>query len=178
MELQPPDPPLGDDLIELRLWSLDDVPAITAACSDPEIARWTTVPAPYTEEDARAWVELTTGGWEKGTAASAIVVRESAELAGAVTLWTHGRGIGELGYWMVGRFRGRGYMPRAVRLLCRWAFGELGLARMQLGTLPGNVSSERVAEKCGFRREGVLRSWVEQRGERRDVTMWSLLPDD
>jgi RimJ/RimL family protein N-acetyltransferase len=49
---------------------------------------------------------------------------------------------------------------------------------MQLGTFPGNVSSERVAEKCGFTREGVLRAWMEQRGERRDVTMWSLLPGD
>ena len=49
---------------------------------------------------------------------------------------------------------------------------------MQLGTFPGNVASERVAEKSGFAREGVLRSWLEQRGERRDVTMWSRLPGD
>jgi len=116
--------------------------------------------------------------WQEGTAPFAIVDRETGRLAGALTLWTHGTAIGELGYWAVAAFRGRGYMPRAVRHVCRWGFGDLGLARIQLGTLPGNVSSERVAEKCGFQREGVLRSWIEQRGERRDVTMWSLLRDE
>jgi RimJ/RimL family protein N-acetyltransferase len=151
MELQPPDPQLRDELIELRVWSPDDVPAVVAACRDPEVPRWTTVPSPYTEEDARAWIELATTGWKDGTAPFAI------------------------GYWAVAAFRGRGYMPRAVRLICRWGFDDVGLARIQLGTLLGNVSSERVAEKCGFQREGILRSWIEQRGERRDVAMWSLL---
>lgn len=57
MELQPPDPRLGDELVELRPWLDRDVPAIVAACNDPETARWTTVPSPYSEEDARAWLE-------------------------------------------------------------------------------------------------------------------------
>jgi RimJ/RimL family protein N-acetyltransferase len=178
MELQPPDPPLRDEVIELRVWSPDDVPAVVAACRDPEVPRWTTVPSPYTEEDARGWIELATTSWKEGTAPFAIVDRETNDLAGALTLWAHGRAIGELGYWSVAAFRGRGYMPRAIRLICRWGFEEVGLARIQLGTLLGNVSSERVAEKCGFQREGILRSWIEQRGERREVTMWSLLPGE
>jgi RimJ/RimL family protein N-acetyltransferase len=106
-----------------------------------------------------------------------VIERSSGELAAAITLWLHGR-VGELGYWAAPSFRGRGYVPRAVQLLCAWGFDELDLPRMQLGTFPGNVASERVAEKSGFVREGVLRSWLEQRGERRDVTMWSRLPGD
>src|ERR687897_987938 len=125
MELHPPDPPLGDELVELRPWQGRDVPAIVAAC----------------------------------------------------TLWVHGR-IGELGYWAAPEFRGRGYVTRAVRLLSRWAFDDVELPRLQLGTFPGNTASERVAQKCGFTREGLLRAWLEQRGVRRDVTMWSLLPGD
>jgi RimJ/RimL family protein N-acetyltransferase len=178
MQLQPPSRPLGDEVVELRVWSLEDVPAVAAACQDPEVARWTTVPSPYTEEDARTWLEHASGTWSDATAPFAVVERSSGRLAGAVTLWVHGTAIGELGYWAAASFRGRGYVPRAVRLLCRWGFEELALARMQLGTLPGNTSSERVALKCGFQREGVLRAWLDQRGERRDVTMWSLLPDD
>jgi RimJ/RimL family protein N-acetyltransferase len=178
MELRPPKPPLQDELIALRPWKLEDVPAVAAACQDPEVARWTTVPSPYTEDDARAWLEQAAGSWNGGTAPFALVDAQSGELAGAITLWVHGRAIGELGYWAVASFRGRGYVPRAVRLLCRWGFDELRLGRMQLGTLPGNTSSERVAQKCDFQREGVLRSWLDQRGERRDVTMWSLLPDE
>jgi len=177
VELRPPDPPLRDDLVELRPWLLRDVPAIVAACNDPETSRWTTVPSPYSERDARAWLERCETAWTDGAAPLAVVERASGELAAAITLWLHGR-VGELGYWAAPEHRGRGYTPRAVRLVCAWAFDELFLPRIQLGTFPGNESSERVAEKCGFTREGVLRAWMEQRGERRDVTMWSLLPGD
>jgi len=154
-----------------------DVPAIVAACNDPETARWTTVPSPYSAADARAWIARCTTAWSDGAAPLAVVERASGEVAAAITLWLHGR-IGELGYWAAPEYRGRGYVPGAVRLLCTWAFDELELPRMQLGTFPGNDASERVAEKCGFTREGVLRAWMEQRGERRDTTMWSLLPGD
>jgi RimJ/RimL family protein N-acetyltransferase len=168
---------LADELVELRLWQRRDVPAIVDACNDPDTARWTTVPSPYSEEDARAWINRSAIAWAEGAAPFAVVERASGELAAAITLWVHGR-VGELGYWAAPGYRGRGYVPRAVQLLCSWAFDELELPRMQLGTLPGNVSSERVAEKCGFTREGVLRAWLEQRGDPRDVTMWSLLPSD
>ena len=177
MQLRPPDPPLQDEVIELRPWLDRDVPAIVAACNDPETSRWTTVPSPYTDADARAWLGRCASAWSDGAAPLAVVERDGGQLAAAITLWLHGR-TGELGYWAAPDFRGRGYVPRAVRLLSSWAFDELDLPRVQLGTFPGNVASERVAEKCGFTREGVLRSWMEQRGERRDVTMWSLLPGD
>jgi RimJ/RimL family protein N-acetyltransferase len=177
MELRRPDPPLEDELVRLRPWEDADIPAIVAACNDPETARWTTIPSPYSEDDARAWLQRCKTAWTEGAAPLAVVERESGEVAAAITLWVHGR-IGELGYWTAPSFRGRGYIPRAVQLLCEWGFTELALPRLQLGTFPGNSSSERVAQKCGFTREGVLRSWLEQRGERRDVTMWSRLPGD
>ena len=177
MEIRRPDPPLEDELVLLRPWRGEDVPAIVAACNDPEIVRWTTVPTPYSAADARAWLERCKTAWSEGAAPLAVVDQESGEIAAAITLWLHGK-VGELGYWAAPSFRGRGYVPRAVQLLCAWGFDELQLPRMQLGTFLGNVASERVAEKSGFTREGILRAWLEQRGERRDVTMWSRLPDD
>jgi RimJ/RimL family protein N-acetyltransferase len=65
-----------------------------------------------------------------------------------------------------------------LRLVTRWAFEELGAGRVQLITAPDNVGSRRVAEKVGFRREGLLRSLVLIKGTRRDAVMYSLLPDD
>ena len=47
-----PDPPLTDGEIRLRPWERRDVPAVTAACQDPEIPRWTVVPRNYTERHA------------------------------------------------------------------------------------------------------------------------------
>ena len=177
MELRQPDPPLADDRTALRQWTDEDVPAIVAACRDPETARWTTVPIPYTERDARAWLERCADGWERGIAPFAVVERDSGDLAAAISVWLHGP-VAELGYWAVPEHRGKGHVPRAVRLVARWCFDELGLVRVQLGTFPGNRASERVAEKCGFTREGILRAWADQRGDRRDMTMWSLLPGE
>ncbi len=54
---------LRDGDIELRPWTLDDVPAIVAACNDAEIQHWIPViPRPYTEADARAFVRRDVAG--------------------------------------------------------------------------------------------------------------------
>ena len=66
MKIPIPDPSLKDDTIALRPWSMEDVPAITAICQDAEIPRWTTVPTPYTEDNAREFVsEMTAPDLEK-----------------------------------------------------------------------------------------------------------------
>jgi RimJ/RimL family protein N-acetyltransferase len=66
-----------------------------------------------------------------------------------------------------------------VRLVARWAFDALGVQRLELTTAPDNVASQRVAERVGFTREGVLRGLVATENDgRRDNVMFSLLADD
>ena len=176
--IAPPDPPLQDEVVTLRPWTMDDAPAVAAACQDPEIPRWTTVPIPYSDEDARQFVAAVTQPGVEDQLALATTRTEDGLVVGSMTFWIIRPGVGEFGYWAAAEARGRGYTPRALRLLARWVLDELGLPRLQLGTFPGNKASERVAEKVGFAPEGVLRSWMDQRGERRDVRMWSLLPGE
>jgi RimJ/RimL family protein N-acetyltransferase len=173
-----PDPPLQDDVVRLRAWSIDDIPAVTSACQDPEIPRWTTVPTPYTEADARAYIDAVTDPNREDQVNFAVTRRSDGRLVGAIGLAIVKPNVAEIGYWAVAEARGHGYTPRALRLISMWAFEELDLARVQLGTFPGNRPSERVAEKVGYVSEGVLRSYMEQRGERRDLRMWSLLPGE
>jgi RimJ/RimL family protein N-acetyltransferase len=163
---------LADEQIVLRPFTEEDVPAIVAACQDSDIPRWTRVPAPYTDQDARAFIANASLG------AFAIVHRESGELVGSIGLVELGGDVGEIGYWMKREARGQGVATRALRLIVRWAARERGIARIQLTTEPDNVASQRVAEKAGFQREGLLRSWMEIKGRRRDVLMYSLLPED
>jgi RimJ/RimL family protein N-acetyltransferase len=67
----------------------------------------------------------------------------------------------------------------ALRTLCRWAVNELGVKRLELLTDPNNLASQRVAEKAGFQREGLLRSSLEYRdGKRRDSFIFSALPEE
>src|SRR6476646_9303611 len=175
MKIPIPDPPLSDDTVALRPWKMDDVPAITAICQDAEIPRWTTIPTPYSDEHAREFVARMTRPDLEDTLALAIVTM-GGEVVGALTMWIVTPGVVEFGYWLSAKERGRGYMTRALALLARWAVATMDIRRLQLGTIPGNTASERVAEKVGFTSEGVLRSFVDQRGDPRDVMMWSLLP--
>ena len=166
--------PLEDELVVLRPWRDEDVPAIVAACNDPEIVALDRPCRRRTpQRDARAWLARCADGLERGSCAARGRRAGSGELAAAITLWLHGK-VGELGYWAAPESRPRTTCRVRCGSSARWAFDELELPRMQLGTFPGNIASERVAEKSGFTREGVLRAWLEQRGERRDVTMWSL----
>ena len=74
--------------------------------------------------------------------------------------------------------RGRGVATRATKLLSRWALTEADVERLELTTHPENVASQRVAEKAGFTREGVLRAHTAFREGRRDSVLFSLLPSD
>jgi len=76
--------------------------------------------------------------------------------------WRHRRA--EIGFFVVRAARRRGVALEAVRLAVAWAFGRLGLHRMQITTLTGNEATQRLAERAGFAREGVLRDFTFERG--------------
>ena len=167
---------LRDSDLVLRSWIEDDMEAIVAACNDPEIARWIPlIPHPYTEDDA----------WEflSGDVAPADY-RLAITLDGAV-VGGIGMGVNSHDYRghdrLLGRraARGRGICTRALRLLARHGLDELELQRLELITDPDNVASQRVAEKVGFQREGVLRAHLRHPdGRIRDSVMFSLLPGE
>jgi RimJ/RimL family protein N-acetyltransferase len=105
---------------------------------------------------------------------------EDGQVVGSVGMTvSESEQTGTIGYWCVPAHRGRGVVTRAVGLLCRYAFDELHLERLQLVADPDNQASQRVAEKAGFTREGVLRSHLRHPdGRRRDSVMFSLLPGE
>jgi RimJ/RimL family protein N-acetyltransferase len=172
---------LRDGALVLRPWRLDDVPRVTEICADPEISRWTRVPFPYAEEHARIWIEQTIRDWDdRRQAAFAVTDAATGEVVGAIGLRLYEDYAlqASIGYWVAKEARGRGVATGALRLVSRWALRELGLPRVQLVTDPENVPSQVVAERAGFRREGLLRSYIELQERRRDCLMFSLLADE
>ena len=83
-----------------------------------------------------------------------------------------------IGYWIGERYAGRGLMVDAVRLLVRHAFDTLRLHRIEAACIPDNTRSVRVLEKAGFRREGLLRSYLRINGEWHDHYIYALIADD
>ena len=180
-EIPFPNPPLEDGDLALRPWRDADLADIVAACQDPAIPRWTAIPSPYTDRDARAYLgradQDRLDGRELGMA---VVGCDDGELLGSCGLarfdWSDHKA--EIGYWVRAEARGRAVGPRATRLLARWALDALGLERIELLANPENGPSQRLAEKAGFVREGVLRSYRRRKGRREDLIMFSLLPSD
>jgi RimJ/RimL family protein N-acetyltransferase len=176
-----PDPPPTDGVVLLRPPARGDVPAIVEACSGGELARWLPrLPDPYGVADAEWWIGAMADGWrEGGEIAFAIEDLETGRMVGAIGASPEQRLLGaELGWWLAPHVQGRGLMTRALRLATRWAFEEAGLPRLQALIRPSNDRSIAVAERAGFRREGLLRRALDDRGTARDVLVYGLLPGD
>ena len=108
-------------------------------------------------------------------------VRVEGRLAGQVTVDNIVRGAlrsGYLGYWIDRSVAGRGMASLAVALVCDHAFGSVGLHRVQADIRPENGPSQRLVERLGFQREGLLRRYLDIDGAWRDHIAYGLLAED
>ncbi|MFD8146350.1 GNAT family N-acetyltransferase [Streptomyces sp. NPDC059708] len=166
--------------LSLRPFAPSDAEEVYAACQDPGIQRWTVVPSPYERVHAESWVnEISPAAWrEDREYAFAVRLGEDGPLVASVGVHVRGPGAYEIGYWTAKEHRGRGYMTEAVGGVARWLFTEVGAGRLEWRAAVGNAPSRAVAEKAGFRLEGVLRAALDLRGTLRDCWVGGLLPSD
>lgn len=133
----------------------------------------------YTRDDAVAFVRDSIQAWREAKAFDfAIRRRDDADKhLGNISIWQTSRTgrIGEIGYWIRTDLNGRGFATEATEALMRVGFDTLGLHKLTLRIAVGNIGSERVAEKLGFTREGVLREELLIRGNWVDHTLYSML---
>jgi RimJ/RimL family protein N-acetyltransferase len=123
-------------------------------------------------------LELNRTRWERDESATFAICDDADRCVGHVFVNLSGNRRATIGYWLLDEARGKGLATRAVVLLARWALRDLGLARLGLLAEPSNQGSRRVAERCGFRHEGLLRSYAEIDGRRVDYVSYSMLPGD
>jgi RimJ/RimL family protein N-acetyltransferase len=173
MPIEPPDPPLTDGVVTLRAMGPGDLPAVEQAAADPEIIRW------FGELESpgdvlAGWLD----GWRDGTAAALAVCSPPDRCVGHVLVELRNSGRAHMEYWLLPAARGRGLATRALILASRWAFDALGRARLELWTEPENVTSQRLAERAGYRRDGVLRGYSEVNGRRVDAVFFGRLAGD
>jgi RimJ/RimL family protein N-acetyltransferase len=165
--------------LHLRPFDSGDAEAVHLACQDQDIQRFTSIPSPYREEDAREYVESTCpSGWATGRfAAFAVVDSVSAELLAHVSLARIGLVdpfAADIGYWCAPWARRRGVATQAVQAVCRWGLGGLGLRRIGWRAEVGNTAARRTAEKAGFTMDGIVRGVLTRRGARVDAWVGSL----
>jgi RimJ/RimL family protein N-acetyltransferase len=167
--------------VRLEPFAAAHLDAMTSLLADPEVLRFARVPSPLPDGFLAAWLERYDTGRAEGTrAAFAAVDAGSGELLGigvAPVIDAATRTV-ELGYMVAPEARGRGVARATLRALSDWALDELGAQRLELLIAVDNEPSKRVAERCGYVREGVLRSYFFKQDLRQDTEIWSLLPSD
>jgi RimJ/RimL family protein N-acetyltransferase len=174
------DPQLADDRIRLQPLSQDDVPDMFGLVDDPDVMRFTRVPAGADEEFVSWWIGRYESGWQEGTRAGFAVRDHDGAFLGfaAVVDLDLEHHEGELGYMIVPAARGRGAALPALELLNSWCFDDLGLIRAELRIDVANTPSLRIAERAGYRQEGVLRNVHVKDELRCDLSIWSRLASD
>jgi RimJ/RimL family protein N-acetyltransferase len=169
-------PPLEGRLVRLRPVEESDLPRINELFWDPEV----------TEQLMVVWPEPVSGtrGWWEGRRAEGephfVIETHPGELVGVCDL---GRVEGRartalLGIWIGKSFWDKGFGTDAVRTLCRFAFNEMNLQRIELGVLEGNPRGKRAYEKVGFKEEGRLRRAKFVGGRHVDLIVMGLLAEE
>ncbi|MGW8062942.1 GNAT family N-acetyltransferase [Streptomyces ziwulingensis] len=170
---------LATGRLVLRTVGHQDTGSVYAACQDPDIQRWTTVPSPYRPEHARGFTErIVPDGWANDSMYTFGLFLPAGDLAGMLAVTTLSPGAGEIGFWQAKEHRGRGYVTEAVVAVSRWAFTDRAIDRLEWRAEVGNTASRAVAQRAGFTMEGTLRSAIGNKGVRRDCWIGSLLPGD
>ncbi|MGN9785121.1 GNAT family N-acetyltransferase [Nonomuraea sp. ZG12] len=158
--------------VRLRAWRDEDAPVVLRAFSSPDMSRQAAWPI-VTLKDAVGWI----ASWAEVGHAFAVTLGDQVVGNVAVTdIDAHENGW--VSYWTVPEARGRGIAVAATDELVRWAFGERGLYRLELGHRIDNAASCRVATKAGFRPEGVERGRLHYDGVRYDVERHARLATD
>jgi RimJ/RimL family protein N-acetyltransferase len=150
-----------------------------ALLDDPEVLRFTRVPASPPPDFHERWLVRCETARRDGRQEAFAILADGA-FAGIAVAPRIDRAArtAELGYLVAPEARGRGVASEALLQLSEWAFAELGMLRLELLISVANEASKRVAKRCGYVLEGVLRSaWLkdELRG---DTELWSRLPTD
>ena len=173
---------MTDRVQGVRLEPLDErfLDDVTALVADPDVVRFTRIPEPPPPGFARTWIEAYVAARAEGTRECFAAIDGDDHFLG-LGLAPHIDRAGsemELGYIVAREARGRGAATSILHLLTRWAFDARQAQRLYLIINVENRPSLRVAERCGYQREGVLRSTHVKQGQRADVELWSRLPTD
>jgi RimJ/RimL family protein N-acetyltransferase len=165
----------------IRLEPLDRsyLDGLAAVAADPDVRRFTRVPDPVPSGFPETWLGRYEEGRREGTREGFAIVDDDGDFLGVAVVPRLDRDTrtAELGYVVVREARGRGVATEALRLLTEWAFGS-GMLRIELLISVDNPASKRVAQRCGYVREGVLRSLHVKQDVREDTEIWSRLVDD
>ena len=175
--------PLTDGSITLRAPRPEDGAAHCEAVREslPEVSAWLEwAHAGYTQDESDTFISRAIAGHRTGEMYEFVIVDQTDRFLGGAGLNKVDTRFmkANLGYWVRTSAAGRGVAAAAAGLLARFGFEQLGFQRIEIVAAVDNKASQRVAEKVGAHREGVLRNGIRYRGRPIDSVCYSLIPED
>ena len=175
---------LTNGIITLRPYRREDADSLYEAAREsiPEMTPW--MPwchRDYSIQESRDWITDCFEKWDQGSAYNfAITDTLTGRYLGGCGLndMVHDRNIANLGYWVRTSATKKGIATATTILLADFGIKELNLKRIEIVVDVDNKASQRVAEKSGATREGILRNRLAQNGKPTDAVMFSLIPRD
>lgn len=173
---------LEGERILLRPLKMSDAKDIYFNIQDKKIAQNTLrIPWPYRLKDAKNFIKESQRSLKKRkNFVFGIELKDKKEVVGVISLdnvdFEHRHG--EIGYWLGKKYRGKGLMVEAGKLVLNFAFKKLKLHRVDAGVFSDNLASQKVLKKLGFKKEGVRRHWRFKFGRWRDDVMYSILENE
>ncbi|HWT23500.1 MAG TPA: GNAT family protein [Solirubrobacteraceae bacterium] len=176
LRLAYPEAGITDGVVVLRRPTADDIDGFLPAFADPETREAGNLPAFGRAEMVASLPHLPAMAASGRMLPMTALHGRTGQIVGGGSLHhlDAEREIVEIGYWVLSHARRQGVGTRIARLLAEHAFA-LGVLRVAAYVNVGNVASDRVLERAGFTREGVVRSMPVPSGARRDKTLFSLL---
>jgi ribosomal-protein-serine acetyltransferase len=175
---------LADGFLLLRPHERGDVGQRLAAIKESivDVSQWMHWENPeYSTAKALKWIDDCSQKWDEGISYQFAIIdaRDAAYLGGCgIDRIDADDRVGNLSYWVRSSRVRHGIASKAVNLLSRFGFQELKLNRIEILAATDNIASQRVAEKIGARREGILRNSLFLQGQAHDGVMFSLIPGD
>lgn len=121
------------------------------------------------------------GFWSDAEGTLLIIENSTGEIVGSMASFqpTHYYEAYEIGYILYRpEARGKGYATEATNLLVKYLFDFKPIHRLQIECEPGNLASQKVAQKCGFTYEGTMRSVFTSYGKVSDIFMYSMTREE
>jgi len=165
-------------LRKISISDADDMYAYSKRKEVTEFLLWDAHPDPlYTEQYIRYLQERYAVG---DFYDFALVLKESSRMIGTVgfTSFDLPNFSAEIGYVVSPEYQGHGYATEAVTAVISFGFENCDLERISAVCMKENIASLRVMEKCGMKREGMLRSAVFSKGKMRDVYLSAITNED
>ena len=155
----------------LRPFKISDALSLQENINDSSVYRYTLrIPYPYSIDDAKKFISS-----KNKNELSFAIVSEN-KIIGGIGFDSMEKHKANIGYWLAKKYRNYGIMTLAIKLLSNYGLKELNLKRIQAIVFVKNKASERVLQKCGFKKEGLVRNWALKNGKLKNAHMYSLIP--